>query len=77
MGLLSTLLFLPLKGPVDGSLWVARKITEAAEAQMNDPSALRQALADAERQLEAGDISEEEYEELEEVILQRLQVIPR
>ena len=77
MGILSTLLFLPLKGPVDGSLWVARKITEAAEAQMNDPAALREALVDAERKLEAGEITEDEYDDLEEVILERLRKVPR
>ncbi|WP_342070899.1 gas vesicle protein GvpG [Yoonia algicola] len=72
MGLLRTLLTLPIKGPVDGTLWVARKIEEAADKELNDPAALRKSLAALETQLLAGAITEEEYDEAETHLLLRI-----
>lgn len=72
MGLLANLLLLPVKGPADGALWVARKIAEAAESERNDPAALRAALREAERRLLDGSLSEEAYDEIEDDILRRL-----
>ena len=77
MGLLTKALLLPFKGPADATLWVAGKIAEAADSQMNDPSALRAALVEAERKLEAGELSEDAYEAIETDILMRLRAIPR
>lgn len=72
MGLLSKLLLAPIKGPMDGALWVARKVAETAEAELNDPATLRKQLAFLEQELLRGRISEDEYEAAEEMILQRL-----
>jgi hypothetical protein len=72
MGLLTGLLAMPFKGPVDGALWVATKVTEAAEAKMNDKSMLRTMLRDAEKALLAGEIDEDAYDEIETDILLRL-----
>ncbi len=72
MGLLRSLLSLPVKGPVDGTLWVARKIQEAADNERNDPAALRKALAALETQLLAGLISEDEYDVAETDLLLRI-----
>lgn len=72
MGLLTKLLLLPVKGPFDGALWVTQKVTEAAEAELNDPSALRKRLIALEAELVAGRISEDDYDAAEEEILQRL-----
>lgn len=72
MGLLSKLLLLPVKGPIDGALWVTGKITEAAAAEVNDPAALRKRLTWLEAELIAGRITEDQYDEAEEEILQRL-----
>jgi len=72
MGLLRTLLTLPIKGPVDGTLWVARKIEEAADKELNDPATLRKSLAALETQLLAGAITEEEYDEAETHLLLRI-----
>ncbi|ARE42205.1 hypothetical protein RGUI_4064 [Rhodovulum sp. P5] len=72
MGLLGKLLTLPVKGPMDASVWVAEKIHEAAEKEWNDPVALKAQLSDAERRLVAGEISEDEYDEIEEALLERL-----
>ena len=72
MGLLRSLLSMPVKGPIDGTLWVARQIQDAADKELNDPAALRKALAALETQLLAGAISEEEYDEAETRLLLRI-----
>lgn len=72
MGLISTLLFLPVKGPSSGVLWVASKLAEQAETQRNNPAVLREALAEAEQRLLAGELSEEAYDVIEDDILLRL-----
>jgi hypothetical protein len=72
MGLLSRLLLLPVSGPLHGSLWVARQIAETVERDRNSPTALREALRDAEARLIAGELSEQEYEAIETELLERL-----
>ncbi len=72
MGLLTTLLTLPVSGPVRGAVWVLEKVHEAAEAQVYDPAAIKRELVDLERRLEAGEIDEAAFEAAEEVLLDRL-----
>ena len=72
MGILSSLLTLPVTGPLKGSLWVGRKIHEAAVQQLNDPGAIRRELRRLEAALVAGEMSEEDYDEAEMVLLTRL-----
>jgi len=75
MGLLSRLLLAPVNLPMSSTLWLARKLSEAAETELNDPATLRAALAEAERRLVAGEMPEEEYDRLETDILLRLKVV--
>jgi hypothetical protein len=72
MGLLSSLLLLPVAAPLQGSLWVARQIAEGVDNERNSPAALRQALREAEARLIAGELSEEEYDLQETDLLERL-----
>ena len=72
MGILGTLLAFPAKAPLSGVTWVASKLTEAAEAQFYDPEAIKGELARQEARLEAGEITEDEYEEVELDLLLRL-----
>lgn len=72
MGFLSSLLLLPLAAPLQGSLWVAKRIAESVEGERNSPAALREALRQAEARLIAGDLSEDDYEVLETDLLERL-----
>ncbi len=72
MGLLRSLITLPVAGPIKGSLWVARQVHDAAEREVNDPGAIRQELARLESAFLAGDISEADYDDEELVLLQRL-----
>jgi predicted kinase len=72
MGLIRGLLALPVSGPVAGVSWIARKLAETAEAELNDPAAIRRALDRLEARLEAGEIDEAAFEAEEAVLLDRL-----
>lgn len=72
MGVLTSLLTLPVAGPMRGSFWVAGKIAEAADRELNDPAAIRRELRRLEEALLAGQLSEEAYEEAEIALLARL-----
>lgn len=72
MGLIKSLLTLPVAGPIKSTTWIAGKIHEAAETEYNDPGMIRRSLTSLEQQLLAGDISEEEYDDAETALLLRL-----
>jgi hypothetical protein len=71
MGLLTGLLTLPL-APVRGTIWVAERVLEEAERQLNDPEAIEQQIVEAEAAYERGELSEEEFEQVEEELVARL-----
>ena len=70
MGLFTGLLTLPL-APVRGTVWVAEQLAAEAERQLRDEP--RKRILVAERQLELGLISAEEYEAIEDEALARLE----
>jgi gas vesicle protein GvpG len=72
MGLVAGLLTLPL-APVRGTIWVAEQLTAEAERQMREASSPRRRLIEAERQLELGLLTVEEYEAIEEDALDALE----
>ena len=47
MGFLTGLLTLPL-APVRGTIWVAERLLEEAERQMNDPETIEREIVEAE-----------------------------
>lgn len=61
MGLLR-LLSLPIRAPFDAALWIAQNVHDAAEAERNSPAALKARLDELERALDAGRITEEEFD---------------
>jgi hypothetical protein len=71
MGLFTGLLTLPL-APVRGTVWVAERLLEEAERQLNDPETIEQQLLDAEASHERGEITDDELEQLEDELLRRL-----
>jgi hypothetical protein len=71
MGLLTGLLTLPL-APVRGTMWVAERVLEEAERQLNDPAAIEQQLMEAEEAHERGELSDQEFEQIEDELLARL-----
>ncbi|WP_340374786.1 gas vesicle protein GvpG [Streptomyces sp. SS7] len=76
MGLISELLLLPF-APVRGSGWVIGQVVREAERIYYDPTAVRAELARLEELLEAGEITEEEFDRLEDELLDRLEIATR
>ena len=60
---------------VGGIKFVLRKIVDAVEAQLNDDSVLHEELLAAQMRLELGEISQDEFAEIEADILARLREI--
>lgn len=71
--MLFKLLTAPFTSPVHGAVWLASEIRNAAERDINDPARIRKELDRLEQALEAGEITEEEFEEVEEQLILRLQ----
>src|ERR671921_583524 len=57
---------------ISGIRWTLQTLVTAAEAEMNDDSALRERLLEAEMQREMGDISDEEFAEIEVDLLRAI-----
>lgn len=72
MGLVTGLLTLPL-APVRGVVWVADKLAATAERELYDTDAIYAELRELAADLEAGRITEQEFDRVEDVLLQRLQ----
>jgi Gas vesicle protein G len=75
MGLLSELLLLPL-APARLALWAVDRVIDVASQEYNDPAAVRQELASLNRRLDAGSISEDEFDRREDELLDRLYGTP-
>jgi len=60
---------------IGGIKFVLRRIAEAVDAQMNDVEALREELLAAQMRLELGEMSAEEFAEVERDLLARLRAI--
>ncbi|MET8583097.1 gas vesicle protein GvpG [Streptomyces collinus] len=72
MGLISEVLLLPF-APVRGSAWAIRQVVQEAERIYYDPATVRAELARLEERLEAGEITEEEFDQVEDELLDRLE----
>ncbi len=53
-------------------MWIAERLLEEAERELNDPAAIEQQLAAAELAHERGELSEEELADVEDELLRRL-----
>ena len=73
--MLFQILSFPVAGPLRTVAWIGGAIRDAVESQMNDPREIKRALAALERQLEAGSITEPEYEQMEMELIERLQQV--
>ena len=60
---------------ISGISWTLRTLLTAAEAEMNDDTALREQLLAAEMQREAGEITDEDFAEIEGDLLARIREI--
>jgi hypothetical protein len=75
MGILTKLLLFPVTGPLDGTMWIAEKLLERAEAEIYDEGKVRAQLMELELRLDLGEIEEDEYMATEEFLLERLREI--
>lgn len=66
----------PPLAPARFALWTTDRMIDAASRQYNDPTAVRRELAELNRQLDAGLISEEEFDRREDELLDRLYGTP-
>ena len=64
MGLISGLLTLPL-APIRGVAWVSELLAEEAQRQLAEAESPERALAELEAARAAGELSDEEFAELE------------
>jgi hypothetical protein len=71
MGLITTLLTLPL-APVRGTVWLAERIQEQAEAELYDETAIRAGLLELEHARETGELDEREIDAAEDALIERL-----
>ena len=76
MGLISGVVTLPL-APVRAVGWLAQQLVEEARRQASDETAVRQALSRAQDDLETGRLTPEEYERLEDELIDRLLLMRR
>ncbi len=60
---------------ISGISWALKTAVTAAEAEMNDDTALREQLLAAEMQREMGEITDEDFEEIERDLLTRIREI--
>ena len=76
MGLISGVVTLPL-APVRALSWLAEQLIDEARREASDETAVRQALARAQDDLDAGRLTAEEYEQLEDELIDRLLLMRR
>lgn len=74
MGLFTGLLLLPL-APLRGTVWIAEKLMDYAENELGDEPTVRRLLAEAELAYESGELTEAEYEAVEDELLERLELL--
>ena len=75
MGLLSSILLAPFTGPWDGTMWTLDKVRRAVEEELTDDTPVKEDLMRLQLELESGEITDDEYVEREQVIMQRLREV--
>lgn len=69
------LLFAPILAPITGMNWIAGKILEQAEPQLNENQNLKKQLLSLQLAFDMGDLPEAEFEEQEEILLLAIQAM--
>jgi len=64
-----------LLAPVKGVVWLGEKLNEVAEKELNDDGLIKQELMELQLRFELDEISEQEYNEKEKEVLDRLDAI--
>jgi hypothetical protein len=76
MGLITGLLTLPL-APVRGVAWIGEQVALEAERELDDEGRLRRELGRLDLEREQGSLTEEEFEEMEDALLEELAAVRR
>jgi len=66
-----------LLAPVKGVVWLGEKLNEVAERELNDDGLIKQELMELQLRFELDEISEQEYNEKENKLLDRLDAIAK
>jgi len=66
-----------LLAPVKGVVWLGEKLNEVAEKELNDDGLIKQELMELQLRFELDEISEQEYNEKEKELLDRLDAITK
>lgn len=74
MDLLLKLLTLPISGPIEGMVWIAKKVAEQADNELYDAEKVHGQLMELELRYDLEEISEEEYLATEQILLERLRI---
>ena len=75
MGLLSSILFFPITGPVAGIRWSLGKVQRVVEEELTDDTSVKQELMELQMLVELGDIDDEEYAAREAELMRRLREV--
>ena len=75
MGLLSTIVFWPVKGPVAGIKWTLGKVQRVVEDELVDDTPVKEALMELQMRLELGDIDDDTYVAEEAALMRQLRDI--
>jgi hypothetical protein len=62
-----------LLAPVHGVIWLGKQMTKEANKQLFDEASIKEALGRLQELYERGEVSEKEFQDLEERLLLRLQ----
>lgn len=73
--MLLRLLTLPVSGPIGGLNWIAEKIVEQADSELNDLENLQKQLLALQLSFDMGEVDEEIFEEQEEELLLAIQAL--
>jgi hypothetical protein len=73
MGFLTGILLLPL-APLRGTIWLAERLAEVAEREADSEATFRRLLVEAEIAFGSGELSEAEYEQVEDELLEQLEL---
>ena len=57
-----------------GTIWLAENLAEVAEVELDDEVAVKRLLVEAEIAFESGELTEEEYEQVEDELIERLEL---
>jgi hypothetical protein len=71
MGLLTGILGLPL-APLRGTIAVAEQVRRQAEDELHDPARIRESLERVDRMRASGELTDEEADQWEDVLVERL-----